>query len=148
MQAAIETLEAVWSQHNIEAPSFSWDPDSDDGSINGTITDQPTHRIGTILQFFRLLYANDGAFMFSNRDDMMNGMSLLHLHFQQFGLLMHVGTRASPSSKGSKSPYFPSKTLKDIPLGELVANKADFDLKHARAVGALHLRTNFATSHL
>ena len=132
MQAAMETLEAVWSQHNIEAPSFSWDPDSEDGSINGTITTQPTHRAGTIFQFFRSLYADDGAFMFSSRDDMINGMSLLHLHFQRCGLLMHVGTRATPSSKGSKSKteamYFPSKQLKDIPADELAANKADFDL--------------------
>ena len=26
MQAPMETLEAAWSKHNIEAPSFSWDP--------------------------------------------------------------------------------------------------------------------------
>ena len=79
-----------------------------------------------------LLYADNGAFMFSSRDDMINGMSLLHLHFQRFGLLMHVGTRATPSSKGSKSKteamYFPSKQLKDIPLDKLAANKVDIDL--------------------
>ena len=44
----METLEAVWSEHHIEAPSFSWDPDSEDGYINGTIITQPTHRTGTI----------------------------------------------------------------------------------------------------
>ena len=103
MQAIMKTLEAVWRQHNIDAPSFSWDPESEDGSINGIIITDPTHRTGTIFQFFPLLYADDGAFMFSIRDDMINGMSLLHLHFQQFGLLMHVGTRATPSSKGRKS---------------------------------------------
>ena len=51
-------------EHNIETPSFSWDPDSNDGSITG----QPTGRTGTIFQFFRSLYADDGAFMFSSRD--------------------------------------------------------------------------------
>ena len=70
--------------------------------------------------------------MFSSRDNMINGMSLLHLHFQRFGLLMHVGTRATPSSKERKSKteamYFPSKQLKYIPTDELAANKADFDL--------------------
>ena len=63
---------------------------------------------------------------------MINGMSLLYLCFQRFGLLMHVGTRATPSAKGSKSKtdamYFPSKQLKEIPLDKLVANNADFDL--------------------
>ena len=63
---------------------------------------------------------------------MINGMSLLRFHFQRFGLLMHFGTRAPLSSKGSNSKaeatYFPSKKLKDIPLDELAANAADFDL--------------------
>ena len=72
MQVAMETLEAVWSKHDIEASSFNWDPDRDDGSINGTITGQLTHRTGTILKSFCSLYADDGAFMFSSRDDMIN----------------------------------------------------------------------------
>ena len=46
--AAMETLEAVWSERYIEAPSFGWNTDSDDSSINGTITGQITHRTGTI----------------------------------------------------------------------------------------------------
>ena len=61
-----------------------------------------------------------------------NKVSLLHLHFQWFGLLMHVSTMATFSSKGSESKteamYFPSKQLKDIPQDELAADKADFDL--------------------
>ena len=63
---------------------------------------------------------------------MISGMSLLHLHFQRFGLLIHVGTRATLPSKGSKSKteamYFPSKKLKEIALDELAANKPAFDL--------------------
>ena len=64
---------------------------------------------------------------------MINGMSLLYLHFQRFAPLMHVGARTTPSSKqGSKSKteamYFPSKKPKEIPLDELAANKADFAL--------------------
>ena len=125
----METLETVWGEHNIKFLSFSWDPDSDDRSINGTITGNPTGRSGNIFQFLRLLYADIGAFMFSSGDDMINGMSLLHLHFQQFGLLMHVGTRATPSSKSSKSNtgamHFLSKKPKDTPLDELAPYKAD-----------------------
>ena len=45
---------------------------------------------------------------------------------------MHVSIRAAPSSQGRKSKtkavYFPSKKLKEIPLDELAANKADFGL--------------------
>ena len=120
MQATMETLEAVWRDHNIEPPSFSWDPDSEDGSINGTITGQPAQKTGTIFQCFCSLYADDGAFMFPSRDDMINVMSLLHLHFQRSSLLMHVGTRAAPSPNGSKSKTeqftSPQSNLK-MPLG-------------------------------
>ena len=101
MQAAMETLEAVWSEHSIQAPNISWDPDRNDGSINGTMTDQPTYRTGTIFQFFCLLYADDHTFKFSSRDNTINGVSLLHLHYQQFGLLMHVGTRATPPPRAA-----------------------------------------------
>ena len=63
---------------------------------------------------------------------MINGMCLLHLHFQWFVLLMHVGTRATPSSKGGKfkieAMHFPSEKLDKILLHKLAANKADFDL--------------------
>ena len=35
MQAAVEALDSVWSEYNIEAPiSFMRDPDDNDGSIN------------------------------------------------------------------------------------------------------------------
>ena len=70
--------------------------------------------------------------MFSSRDGKINGMSLLHLHYQRYGLLMHVSTRATSSSKCSKSKmeamYFPFKKVKETPLDEVAANKADFYL--------------------
>ena len=63
---------------------------------------------------------------------MINGMSLLRLHFQRFGLLMRIGNRATSSSEGRKSNteamYFPSKKLKETPLDELAANKGRFQL--------------------
>ena len=101
----METLEAVLIKHNIKAPRFGWEPDRDDGTINGTITGQHTHRTSTIFQFFRSLYADDIAFMFSSRDNMINGMNLLHLHLQSFGLLMHVSTRKTKT----EAKHFPSK---------------------------------------
>ena len=73
MQEAMENLDRVWSEHNIEAPSFSWDPDGNGSSINGTITGWHTLRTGTVFKFFSALYADDGAFMLSSRDSMTNG---------------------------------------------------------------------------
>ena len=82
---------------------------------------------------------------------MINGMSLLHLHFQWFGLLMRVSSRETPSPKNKKSKAeamnFPSKKLNEIPLYELAANKANFDLT-CKGSGCITFMANFATSDL
>ena len=41
--------------------------------------------------------------MFASREYMITGTSLLHTHLQRFGMLMHVGSRATKTSEGSKS---------------------------------------------
>ena len=38
MQAALQSLERVWAEHNIVLPSFTWLPDNEDGTNNGTLT--------------------------------------------------------------------------------------------------------------
>ena len=41
--------------------------------------------------------------MYVSREDMIIGIILLHNHLQRFGMRMHVGSRATESSEGSKS---------------------------------------------
>ena len=69
--------------------------------------------------------------MFTSREDMINGTSLLHTHLQRFGMLMHVGSRATETSEGSKSKteavFFPSRTT-STSIEEIQSNSADFDL--------------------
>ena len=72
-------------------------------TANGTVTGQKTNIRGSLFNFWCSLYADDGAFIFCNSDDMINGMSLLHTHFKRFGPLMHVGTRATAGGQDSKS---------------------------------------------
>ena len=67
--------------------------------------------------------------MFASREGMINGTSLLRTHLQRFGMLMHVGSRATETSEGSKSKteavFFPSRTASIV---EIQSNSADFDL--------------------
>ena len=131
MQAALESLERVWAEHIIILPSFNWLPNNEDGTSNGTLTGQRANQPGVSFEFFRSLYADDGAFMFTSREDMINGTSLLHTHLQRFGMLMHVGSRATETSEGSKSKteavFFPSRTT-STSIEEIQSNSADFDL--------------------
>ena len=118
MQAAMETLDNVWREHNITTPSFSWQPEVEDEPNVGTLTGQNPKRTGSLFDFWRSLYADDGAFIYASREDMIQGTSLLHAHFKRFGMLMHTGTRATATRNGSKSKteamFFPSdSTLRE-----------------------------------
>ena len=64
MQAALESLERVWAEHNIILPSFTWPPNNEDRTNNGTLTSQRSNKPGEFFDLFRLFYADDGAFMF------------------------------------------------------------------------------------
>ena len=112
MQAAMETLDNVWREHNITTPSFSWQPEVEDEPNAGTLTGQKPKRTGSLFDFWRSLYADDGAFIYASSKDMIQGISLLHAHFKRFGMLMHTGTRATATWNGSKSKteamFFPS----------------------------------------
>jgi len=90
MQAAMETLHSVWRDHNISTPSFTWQPEDDTGTDNSTLTSQNPNRPGTPFDFWRSLYADDGAFIYASWDEMIQGTSLLHTHFKRFRMLMHT----------------------------------------------------------
>ena len=51
MQAALESLEKVWVEHNISLPSFTWLPDNEDGTSNGTLTSQRSNKPGEFFDF-------------------------------------------------------------------------------------------------
>ena len=37
------------------------------------------------------LYVDDGSFIFSSRDNLIQGIDLIHHHFARLGLEMHIG---------------------------------------------------------
>ena len=44
MQAAMETLQSVWRDHNVSTPSFTWQPEDDNATNNSTLTNQNPNR--------------------------------------------------------------------------------------------------------
>ena len=65
---------------------------------------------------FHSLYADDGAFMFTSREGMITGTSLLHTHLQCFRMLMHVGSYGTETSESSKSKTESVYFFIEIPL--------------------------------
>ena len=59
----------------------------------------------TAIEIFQCLYVDDGAFIFSTRDNLIRGIGLVHHHFTQLGLEMHIG-RGTTSSK-TECVFFP-----------------------------------------
>ena len=46
---------------------------------------------GTLLALFCVLYVDDGAFTFEDRDQLTRGLNLIYQYFTRFGLEMHIG---------------------------------------------------------
>ncbi len=44
-----------------------------------------------IIKVKNLIYVNDGAFLFNNKNDLERLTQELHRHFLKFGLKMHIG---------------------------------------------------------
>ena len=56
-----------------------------------TATTQYTSRSLSAFEILQCLYVDDGAFVFSTREDMVEGLDMIFKHFAKFGLEMHIG---------------------------------------------------------
>ena len=59
----------------------------------------------TAFEIFQLLYVDDGAFPFPDRNKLTAGINLIQSHFARFGLEIHIG-REGESSK-TECVFFP-----------------------------------------
>jgi hypothetical protein len=107
MSAAAETLELAWRQANIEVLTVAHTPSNeiDTGCVRGHTPRMYTSRTLTPYEIYQLLYVDDGAFPFSTREALINGLSLVHSHLERFGLEVHIG-RDGISSK-TECVFFP-----------------------------------------
>ena len=69
------------------------------------------------------LYADDGAFLFERRDDLVSGMDVVFNVFKRFGLMCHV-YRGGPKKSKTEAMHFPAnhgqeaeEDTSDFPMG-------------------------------
>ena len=103
MQAMAETLEAEWLKEGIKIPEFRYHKETK--CVKGRMRAQSTKAKGTAFSLFKILYVDDGAFMFESKKDMVRGANVVKAHFARFGLIMHHGTEKAGSK--TEAIYFP-----------------------------------------
>jgi hypothetical protein len=59
----------------------------------------------TAVKILQCLCVDDGAFKFASRTDSKKGLTLIHKHFKQLGLEMHIGQGEKPSK--TECVFFP-----------------------------------------
>ena len=95
MNAFAETLADKWKFDKLE---FRWFPETSSVKKKGRLTGQSPKTLGTKFDLFYFLYVDDGAMLFDNRNDLIEGTRLIMNHFARFGLEMHIG-RGEKKSK-------------------------------------------------
>ena len=73
--------------------------------LKGRLFNQLTKSNGTTFNLFYLLFIDDGAFIFNNKEQLIKGSELIYDHFKKFGLKMHIGENNIISK--SEVMYFP-----------------------------------------
>ena len=97
IMALAEMLKISWKQLGHKMITFNTHTNSprDRGSL--TRQAPKTFSEGTLLNLFKILYVDDGAFPFEDRDQLTKGVQLIYEHFKRFGLEMHIGKGAKSS---------------------------------------------------
>ena len=77
------------------------------GSLTGHAP--KTFSEGTLFKLCNVLYVNDGAFPFEDRDQLAKLVQLIHDRFKRFGLEIHIGKGVKPSK--TECVFFPPPGL-------------------------------------
>ena len=113
MQAAVETLDSVWPARPLE---YRW-------KLNGKVAGADSNTRGRVFRIGSSFYADDGAFLFDARIQLVQAVPVLNAHFKRFGLVMHVGAADKPSK--TEFMVFPPPRLDVISAAELAPVAAD-----------------------
>jgi hypothetical protein len=95
MSAFAETLENEWSDSDLYEPEFINTTEMIKGQLTGHTRN--THQRTMKFIIHQILYIDDGAFFFDNREDAEKGLEMIHRIFASFGLEMHIGRGEQPS---------------------------------------------------
>ena len=132
VQAVMDTMEKNWPVKQPElfrCPS-QFDPKERKLKRKGSLTRRMTKDL-IPLHHSKSLYADDGAFIFLSKEDLIEGTKFIRDSFSSFGLKVHLGTRATgQGNKDEKSKteamYFPRHSKrKDTTPQELLTGSFD-----------------------
>ena len=105
VMAFAETLETEWIKADLKMINLRQHTHSplNVGKLTGK--KKKNFEQGTLLALFCVLYVDDGAFTFEDRDQLTRGLNLIYQHFTRFELEMHIGKE----NKASKTEcvFFP-----------------------------------------
>ena len=105
VQAAIETMHTNWSTMSIQTPDLKYFPSESEGLLSTHSTRKGTPH----LHHNTTLYADDSAFIFLSKADLITGTIFVQKSFAQFGLEVHLGCTNTPNSKSkTEAMYFPA----------------------------------------
>ena len=71
MQAMAETLDEEWNKAGIEVPNMSYHKTTK--ANHGVVRGQNWRTKGTEFSIFKILYVDDGSFVFTSKEDMIKG---------------------------------------------------------------------------
>ena len=96
-QACMEVLEQNWT---FDKPSFHF-------KMDDTISGRKHNTTGfDKFDFYRSLYADDGAFLLTSRNDLDEAVPVIFNTLKAFGLTMHVGRNGKPAK--TEAVFYPS----------------------------------------
>ena len=135
MSAFAETLEVAWKEAGIDVCTVrsvtGTRLTAGNGKIRGHSPKEYLAHDLTAIEIFQCLYVDDGAFIFSSRDNLTQGISLIHYHFVRLGFEMHIGRGTTPSKM--ECVFFPPPRFFSLMFPpDLIqeTNKSDDTLNH------------------
>jgi hypothetical protein len=127
MSAFDKTLESKWKNTRIAACTVRSVVGSKLVAGKGRVQGHPPKEYLspqlTTVKILQCLYVDNGAFIFSSREDMACGLALIHKHFARFGLEMHIG-QAGAQSK-TECVFFPPHRFFNSKLPLSIAHSPD-----------------------
>ena len=93
IQAALESMDKQWP---VRKPTLEW------SQSGGRLSTRVTGKSLVALEFNRSLFADDAAFIFLSKEELIVGSKHVCEHFAKFGLEVHLGNRAG-NGKETKS---------------------------------------------
>ena len=132
-----KTLEIEWIKADLKTINLRQHTHSPRGVGKLTRHKKYNFEQGTLLALFCVLYVDDSAFTFEDRDQITRGLNLIYQHFTMFGLEMHI-VKGKKASK-TECVFFP-------PLGFL-RRKLNLSTKNNKSKSKMLVTNTKQESH-